>query len=96
MTGKLKGSAEIRKKIEVQEVARNKPKIIIYDVSNTFFERQVTKLIFENNEIDVERAQFNENCAPQFKTGPKGKANSNWVFEVSLDVRNILIRKRNL
>ena len=50
---KLKDSAEIREEFDVQEVTRNKPKMIIYDVSNTFSERQVTKLIFKKNEIDM-------------------------------------------
>ena len=43
----------------------------------------------------MEWARFYENCVPKFKTRSKGKANSNWVFKVSPDVRNILIRKRN-
>ena len=30
----LKGSAEIKKNFEIQEVTRNKPKIIVYDLSN--------------------------------------------------------------
>ena len=44
----------------------------------------------------MEWAQFHENCVPKFKTGSKVKENSNSVFEVSPDVRNILIRNRNL
>ena len=58
---KLKEPAEIRKKFEVQKVSRNEPKIIIYDVSNALSERQVTKLIFEKNEIDMEWGQFYDN-----------------------------------
>ena len=80
---KLKGSADILKKFEIQEVKRNKPKIIVYDVSNNVSERLLAKLIFDKNEIDMEWAQFHESCTPKFKTGPKGKENSNWVFEVS-------------
>ena len=44
---KLKESAEIQKKFEIQEVTRNKPKMIVYDVSNKVSKRQLTKLIFE-------------------------------------------------
>ena len=44
---KLKNSAEIQKKFEVQEVTKNKPKIIVYNVSNKVSERKLTKLIFE-------------------------------------------------
>ena len=57
---------------------------------------QLAKLIFEKNEIDMEWAHLHRDCVPKFNTGPKGKENSNWVFEVSPEVRNILIRKRNL
>ena len=92
---KFKESAEIQKKFETQEVMRNTPKIIIYDVSNKVSERQIKKLIFEKNEIDIEWTHFHENCVPKFKTGPKGKENITGVFEVSPDVGNILIMKRN-
>ena len=54
------------------------------------------KLIFENNEIDLEWDQFHENCVPKFKTGPKEKENTNWVFQVSPVVCNILVSNRNL
>ena len=48
---KLKKSAEIQKKFKIQELARNKSKIIVYDVANKVSERKLTKLIFEKKKL---------------------------------------------
>ena len=77
--------------LKVQEVTRNKPKIIVYDVSNKVSERQLTKLIFKINEIDMKWTQFHENYVPKFKTVPKGKENSNWILQLTPVVCNKLI-----
>ena len=93
---KLKNSMEIARQFTAEVVNRAKPRNIIYDVPTRVPEDMIKKMIFRQNELDIEWSKFDEECVLNFRMGPKGKKLCNWVLQVSPAVRNTLLANRKL
>ena len=58
---------EIGRKFSLKEIIRARPKLIVYDVSTSIPQEQVTPTLFRENEVDMEWAQLHKECAQSFR-----------------------------
>ncbi|KOC58583.1 hypothetical protein WH47_08616 [Habropoda laboriosa] len=70
--------------------------MIIYEVPNAQGEKETFDAIAEQNFEGEDRQKFLKQAKLAFKTGQKNKENSNWILEVSRELREILIKKERL
>lgn len=73
--------------------AKAKPRVLIKSIPSTLQDKEILSAIRHQNMDDYPKDKFQENFKLAFKTGPRGKETTNWVAEVSPDIREKLIKE---
>lgn len=72
---------------------KRNPRIIVYDIPAEFEEEKIKDALANQNDLDgIIRDDIDEHINFKFRTGKKDEATTNWVFEASPKMRNILRR----
>ena len=92
---KLKSSVAA-KGFTSSEPKRHSPRIAVYGVPEGLSAEELQDQVFEGNfQGEGESAEkFKTNFKPKFKVGPRGRPTTNWVVEVSPEVRSKLVDSR--
>ena len=89
---KIEASAKLADKFQVEKPKKRKPMLILYEVDSTLREDDLKKAIMEQN---LDGKIKGEDLELRFRTGPRNKPTTNWVIEVSPELRqNILNQGR--
>ena len=92
----LKDNPKIKKKFEVAETQKWRPRIIIYDVPIKVDDEKLINKVHQQNGIEMDMEKFKADFVPKFRTGKKERDVSNRVIMVSPEIRTQLIQKRSL
>lgn len=76
--------------------AKLRPKIIIKNVPSALQEKEILSAVRHQNLDTYSKEKFNENFKLAFKTGAKEKEVTNWVAEVSPEIREKIIKEGRL
>lgn len=89
---KLAGEANLADQLSVKitNIGKIRPRLTIFNVPAEIDEKNLAKLITEQNDIT------SSHIKPIYKFGPRGRHFVHWVVEVDPDTRRDILRKRTL
>lgn len=82
--------------LQIKPPIQVKPKIIMFSTERDWTDEQILKDIYYKNLTGISKADFDRETKILFKTGPRDKTTVHRVFETSLAIRNVLMRRNHL
>ncbi|KAG5869293.1 hypothetical protein JTB14_028632 [Gonioctena quinquepunctata] len=91
---KIMNNPAMKRSFKCELPKKRRPLVIIYDVTNSKTEKEITEDIRTQNFKDITEEDFENEFKIRFKTGPKGKSTVPLVAEVSPQLRKRINGKR--
>ncbi|XP_023215217.1 uncharacterized protein LOC111618029 [Centruroides sculpturatus] len=96
---KLKEVIESKIGLKTREPFKRKPRIILYGVGTEVSREEILECLYEQNEIinsNMTETEFRNKVEVRFQFGSKGKQSTNWVIQVSPDVRRLILKVKKI
>lgn len=89
---KIAASSDLKERgFKIERPGKKEPRILIYDVQNSLGEQEIKDAIYEQNPDlveNIEKSKFDMEFKLQFRVGKRREDFTNWVAEVTPDLRN--------
>lgn len=81
---------KIKEDFQIKVPVPNKPKIKIYDIPSYLAQENVIEDIRQQNFSEMSKEEFGRNFKFLFKVGPRDQSSTQWIVEISKELRNKL------